>query len=95
MARASTEGEMARDERNFKAQLDEMPKESIFIPEDPLNPDDVVPIGINGVIYAVPRGQEFQVPKPIAEIWRESNRLTIAANRKIAITEKRDVVVTG
>lgn len=95
MARAATEGEMARDERNFKAQLDEMPKATIYIPEDPLNPDDVVPIGINGVVYAVPRGQEFQVPKPIADIWNESNKLTIAANRKIKISEKRDVVVTG
>lgn len=90
-----TEKQMQQEELNFKQQLDAMPKVPILIPEDPLNQDDVVPIGCNGVVYAIPRGKQFMVPQLIAEIWNESYSKTMAANRKITISEKRDIVVTG
>jgi hypothetical protein len=92
---AKTEKELQQEELNFKQQLDAMPKVAIMIPVDPLNKGDVVPIGCNGVVYAVPRGKQFMVPELIAQIWMDSYEKTQKANDKIAIVENRDIVVTG
>lgn len=91
MARTSE----AQEERDLKSQLAAMTKKIIHIPEDPMNPDDVVPIGWNGIIYAVPRGQDFEVPEVIADIWANAYRQTQAANRKMRVVENKSIVVTG
>lgn len=90
-----TEAELTKEIKNFKEYLDKQPKVSIMIPEDPLNPDDVVPIGINGVIYAIPRGQMFEVPKPIADIWNNSYKETQKANQKIRKSMEKDIQIMG
>lgn len=90
---ARTQTNEAQEEKDLKAQLAAMPKKSILIPEDPMNPDDVVPIGWNGIIYAVPRGIEFQVPEVIADIWNQSYALTNKARRKMTVSENKDIVV--
>lgn len=77
-----TEKQMAKEELSIKEKLANEPKVPILIPYDELNPDDVVPIGLNGVIYAIPRGKEFMVPESIAKVWRNSYVETIKANEK-------------
>lgn len=84
-----------KEEQGLKEQLAAMPKKSIHIPEDEQNPGDVVPIGWNGIIYAVPRGQTFEVPEVIADIWENAYRQTQMAKRKITISEKKDIIITG
>jgi hypothetical protein len=92
---AKTEKQLQQEELNFKQQLDAMPKVPIMIPVDPLNKGDVVPIGCNGVVYAIPRGKQFMVPELIAQIYFEAYEKTQAANDKMTISENRDIVVTG
>lgn len=82
-----------QEELTLKQQLAERPKKTILIPNDDLNPDDVVPIGWNGIIYAVPRGKAFEVPDVIADIWNLAYEKTQAAKKKITISENRDIQV--
>jgi hypothetical protein len=82
-----------QEEQSLKARLDAMPKKSIHIPDDDNNPGDVVPIGWNGITYAVPRGIEFQVPEVIADIWQNSYSQTQKAKRKMTITENKEIAV--
>jgi hypothetical protein len=101
---AEKEEEMTDSEKNMEAliakqdktllqQLQEMPKVSIEIPEDPNNPDDIVPVGWNGIIYAIPRGRQFEVPKPIYDIWRESHKKTQEVNRRIRESVNKEIQV--
>lgn len=91
MAERKTE---AQEEKTLMEQLQAMPKKTIHIPEDEQNPGDVVPIGWNGIIYAVPRGREFEVPEVIADIWRNAYEQTQKARRRITISELKDIVVS-
>lgn len=77
------EAEVRDGEKAVKKRLEEMKKVPLEIPDDPNNPGDVVPIGWNGVIYAVPRGKEFQVPYVIRDIWKESYEKTKEVNKRI------------
>ncbi|MEH7480241.1 hypothetical protein V7157_03845 [Neobacillus drentensis] len=90
---ANLEAQIAQEEKNLKKQLDEMPKVFIEIPEDPNNPDDIVPVGWNGIIYAIPRGQQFEVPKVIYEIWRESHKKTQEVNKRIRESVTKEITV--
>jgi hypothetical protein len=87
------EAQIAAQDKTLKQQLDNMPKVSIEIPEDPNNPDDVVPVGWNGIIYAIPRGRQFEVPKAIYEIWKESHEKTKAVNKRIRESITKEIVV--
>jgi hypothetical protein len=84
---------IAKQEKSLMQKLQEMPKVSIEIPEDPNNPDDVVPVGWNGIIYAIPRGQMFQVPKPIYDIWKESHKKTQEVNKRIRESINKEIKV--
>jgi hypothetical protein len=90
---AVMEKELEKQEITTKEILAKEKKVPIFIPEDPLNPDDVVPVGINGVIYAIPRGQQFMVPESIYKVWKNSYDETVKANKRIRITEKKDLEI--
>lgn len=87
------EAKLVREEKTLKQQLDEMPKVTIEIPEDPNNPDDVVPVGWNGIIYAIPRGQQFEVPEVIYNIWKESHKKTQEINKRIRESVKKEIKV--
>ncbi len=88
------EKEAALAEKTTKAILNEMPKVKIIIPHDPQNPSDkVVPVGFNGVTYAIPRGVQVEVPQPIAEIWNDSYSRTVAANNRIEESVTKEVKV--
>ncbi|MDQ6418676.1 hypothetical protein RB620_04415 [Paenibacillus sp. LHD-117] len=94
----ATEGKsnkkLTSEQKSTLKRLQERPKKTIFIPEDPLNPDDlVVPISVNGVTYSIPRGKEFEVPDVIADIWAESYSKTAAANRKIKVQQELDITI--
>jgi len=99
MARGSSteqtlEQEAARAEKTTKAILNEMQKVKIIIPHDPQNPSDkVVPVGFNGVTYAIPRGVQVEVPQTIADIWNESYTRTMAANSRIEESVTKEVKV--
>lgn len=85
----------AQEEQSLKEQLAARPKKTLIIPRDPLNKDDVVPIGWNGIVYAVPRGIQFEVPDVIADIWNNAYQQTMKAEDRMTITENRDIVVYG
>lgn len=87
------ERKIAAVEKSYKKQLEGMKKVSLTIPEDPLNPDDVVPVGWNGIIYAIPRGVEVEVPKVIADIWRESYQKTQEVNKRIRESTKKELKI--
>jgi hypothetical protein len=87
------EAEIVKEEKSLKALLDSFKKVSIEIPEDPNNPDEVVPVGWNGIIYAIPVGQQFEVPEPIYEIWKESHKKTKAANKRIRESVNKEIQV--
>ncbi|WP_028609228.1 hypothetical protein [Paenibacillus harenae] len=90
---ASLEAQIAVEEKSLKQQLQEMKKVKLTIPEDPNNPDDVVPIGWNGIIYAVPRGMEFDVPEVIRDIWQESYSKTMAVQRRIRESVNKEIKI--
>ncbi len=90
---ASLEAQIKKEEKSLKQQLDAFPKVKMEIPEDPNNPDDVVPIGWNGIIYAIPRGQQFEVPEPIYDIWKNSYDQTKAVNKRIRESTKKEIQV--
>lgn len=87
------EAELAKLEKNMKERLAKEKKVPILIPEDPLNPDDVVPVGVNGVIYAIPRGIPFDVPESIYNAWKYSYDETVKANKKIKFEKNRQIQV--
>ncbi|WP_342440017.1 hypothetical protein NSS79_15425 [Paenibacillus sp. FSL L8-0436] len=87
------ERQVARQESALMKQLAKMKKVKITIPDDPLNPDDVVPVGWNGIIYAIPRGQEFEVPEVIYDIWKESYTKTQAVNKRVRENANREIKI--
>jgi hypothetical protein len=87
------ESKLAKEEKSLKAQLDAFKKVSIEIPEDPNNPDDIVPVGWNGIIYAIPTGKQFEVPEPIYHIWKESHEKTKAANKRIRESINKEIQI--
>lgn len=89
------EKEIEKAEVTMKAILAAEKKVPIFIPDDPLNPDDVVPVGINGVIYAIPRGQQFEVPESIYKVWKYSYDETTKANKRIKVEKNKEIQVLG
>ncbi|MGN7457889.1 hypothetical protein ACTHPH_24020 [Paenibacillus pasadenensis] len=87
------EAQIRAQERSFKQQLAEMPKVTIEIPVDENNPDDVAIVGWNGIIYAIPRGIEFEVPVVIRDIWKESHSKTMAVNKRIKDSVTKEIKV--
>lgn len=70
---------------SVKEQLEKEPKVKIFIPVDEMNPDlTIAEINLSGYKYQIPRGEEYEVPKSIYEIWKESYEKTLRAERRIA-----------
>jgi hypothetical protein len=92
-AEKNLEAQIASMDKTLLQQLAKMPKVAIEIPEDPNNPDDVVPVGWNGIIYAIPRGRQFEVPKAIYEIWKESHEKTKEVNKRIRESVTKEIVV--
>lgn len=88
------EAKFRADEIAMRKQLDAMPKKSLMIPVDELNPDDkVVPIGVNGIIYGVPRGVYVEVPNVVADVYMESQQKTLEAQRMIDTSTTKEVKV--
>ncbi len=74
----------AREELGIKQILQSEGYRPIFIPKDPQNKDDThYPIGVNGIIFNVRRGEMVQVPLAVAEVWEDSFRRTEEANDRI------------
>ena len=90
---ASLELQIREEEKSIQQQLKEMEQVWLEIPEDPNNPDDVVPIGWNGVIYAVPRGQRFKVPVAIYDVWNDSYQRTKEVNKRVRESVKKEIKV--
>lgn len=77
MEEKALERQAASDEKTVAEQLKAMKKVTIMIPDDPNNPNDkVVPIGFNGIVYGVKRGEAVEVPEAIAEIYQRSYQNT-------------------
>ncbi len=89
----SLEAQIKKEEKTLKQQLETFPKVMMEIPEDPNNPDDVVPVGWNGIVYAIPRGHQFEVPKPIYDIWKNSYEQTKAVNKRIRESTKKEIEI--
>jgi len=93
MEEKSLETQAKEEEKTLKQQLKDRPKKLVHIPEDPANPDDVVSVTWNGITYAIPRGQQFEVPDVIADIWTESYKQTQAVNRRIRESTRKEIQV--
>lgn len=90
----SLERKAAKAEKTARQKLDAMPKKSIEIPIDPLNPNDKLAIvGINGVVYSIPRGIEVEVPQAVYDVWKDSDRRTKEVNRRIEESTKKEITV--
>lgn len=74
---AKAEKIIAKQEKSMKEKLQSQPKVKLMIPIDPLNPNEPAVVGINGVIYSIPRGKEVDVPQAIAKVWNESYNKTL------------------
>lgn len=90
---SNLEKQIRDQEKTLKAQLDAMPKVTIEIPFDENNPDDIVPVGWNGIIYAIPRGIQFEVPEPIYNIWKESHKKTQIVNKRIRESVNKEIKI--
>jgi len=91
---ATLERTFVKEEKTFKQMLEEQPKVDILIPENPNNPGEVVPVGINGVIYAIPTGQSFKVPQSIYDTWKYSYEKTREANKRMDDVLMREIIIT-
>lgn len=82
--------QIAREsEKSTMQQLKDMEQVNIHIPIDQANEEDqVVPIGFNGVVWFVKRGEDVQVPKVIADIWRDSYERTRQVEKRMNSTDK-------
>ena len=81
-----SEGEMNRGQNSFKQQLAAEEHVDILIPPTQLYPEgSTMPICLNGVVYNVPVGIEFEkgVPKSIRDVWKESYDMDRAARAKM------------
>jgi hypothetical protein len=87
------EKKIRQEEKTLKQQLDEMKKIPLEIPEDPNNPDDVVAVGWNGIVYSIPRGRMFEVPEAIYHTWKESHEKTKAVNKRIRESITKEIIV--
>lgn len=63
-------------------------KERIFIPRGRKGEENFILLTLNGKHYQIQKGVEVEVPRPVAEIYRESIRLTDKAD--IYIENKAD-----
>ena len=90
---AQSERVLRKEELTMKQRLEAEEQVDLLIPYDSLNPDDVVPIGLNGVTYLIPRGKSFKVPKPIADIWKYSYEKTLEAENKARKLMEREIVI--
>lgn len=79
-------------ERSMLSRLQAEGYETIFVPEDQSNPEDkVVSVGVNGIIFSIPRGQPTSVPKAVAEVWNDSFLRTKEANARIDRSTREEI----
>ncbi|MNH44375.1 hypothetical protein D3C79_1065270 [compost metagenome] len=52
-----------------------------------------MPVGWNGIIYAIPRGQEFEVPEVIYDIWKDSYTKTQAVNKRVRENANKEIKI--
>lgn len=90
---ASHEREFKKAEKTMKDILAKEKKVTIFIPENPINPNEVVPVSLNGVTYAIPVGQDFVVPESIYNVWKYSYEETRKANAKMAQVLNKEIKI--
>lgn len=89
----ANEAALKESDKKMKDILLAQPKKTIFIPEDPLNPDEAYTVVVNGVIFGIPRGIEVQVPESVAEVWKWSYEQTRRANNAIKVKEITELTV--
>lgn len=69
-----TEAEIEAQARTTGEVLAQQKKVRIKIPEDRKNPANrVVPVGINGYLYYINRGETVEVPEAVAEILSQAS----------------------
>jgi hypothetical protein len=90
---AAMEKTFAKQEQSVKAMLKAQKQVAIHIPENPNNPGEIVPVGFNGVIYAIPTGQDFEVPQSIYDTWKYAYDKTREANRKMDQLLNKEITI--
>jgi len=84
---------LANQEKSTLEKLKGEKQVDIFIPESEIGDNSPFPVGINGVVYTIPRGKSFKVPESIYKVWHESYTKTIAANKKIVVRKLSDAEI--
>lgn len=81
-----SEGQLTKVYNNFREQLADEEHVNILIPPTQLYPEgSTMPICLNGVVYNIPVGIEFEkgVPKSIYTVWKESYDMDREARKKM------------
>lgn len=47
---------------------------NVEVPEDPISNTNYIEIGVNGVIFVYAREQSYDMPKPVAEVYKRSRQ---------------------
>ena len=69
-----------------EAKVEEAPKDErvdIFVPKGYANDEPNLTIGVNGVMYLLPRGKTSKVPKHIAEEFYRSQKAQEALDKRV------------
>jgi acyl-CoA synthetase (AMP-forming)/AMP-acid ligase II len=78
-----SEAVLAELDKSTLARLKAGPQKQIEIPYSEVGDNSPVVVGINGVIFTIPRGKEFTVPAPVYDIWKESYTETMKIQARI------------
>ena len=67
---------MAKNEPEVQAPYDPMKDlVTVVLPYESGSEDDYIPVGLNGKLWRIKRGEAVRVPRPVADILAESQRL--------------------
>jgi hypothetical protein len=75
--------ELEKEVLSEKERQLKQPKVDLFIPKDPLNPNNTRWVCVNGVEYYLAVGKKIKVPACVADVWNESYTATQEAYDKI------------
>lgn len=72
----NSDAQMDAEVKRWGQQLAKYPKKHVRIPRLPNGPEgDCVPVGINGYVFKIKRGEDVEVPEPVYNILNDSGYL--------------------
>lgn len=69
--------------KTMKEKILECPKVTVYVPEDQISKTNHVNIWINGVQFIYAREKEYEMPKPVADVYLNSLKEERKARKKM------------